>query len=55
MFDDDPDEFVFGDDFNNNNISDFREDDMKYDTPYDPDRQGHHFNLRVTPQRNINV
>jgi len=55
MFDVDPDEFVFGDDFNNNNIPDFREDDMKYDTPYDLDRQGHHVNMRFTPQRNINI
>jgi len=55
MFDVDPDEYVFGDDFNNNNIPDFREDDMKYDTPYDLDRQGHHINLRFTPQRNINI
>ena len=31
------------------------EDDMKYDTPYDLDRQGHHINLRFTPQRNINI
>ena len=29
MFDVDPDEFVFGNDFNNNTIPDFREDDMK--------------------------
>jgi len=55
MFDVDPDDFVFGDDFNNNNVPDFREDDMKYDTPYDLDRQGHHINLRFTPQRNVNI
>jgi len=55
MFDVDPDEYVFGDDFNNNNIPDFRENDMKYDTPYDLDRQGHHVNLRFTPQRNVNI
>jgi len=55
MFDVDPDEYVFGDDFNNNNIPDFREDDMKYDTPYDLDRQGHHVNLRYTPQQNVNI
>ena len=40
MFDVDPDEFVFGDDFNNNNMPDFRENDMKYDTPYDLERKG---------------
>ncbi len=33
MFDIDPDQFVFGNDFNNNTIPDFREDDMKWDTP----------------------
>jgi len=55
MFDVDPDDFVFGDDYNNNNVPDFREDDMKYDTPYDLDRQGHHVNLRFTPQRNVNI
>ncbi len=55
MFDVDPDEFVFGDDFNNNNIPDFREDDLKVDTPYDLDRQGHHFYLRYSPQRNVNL
>jgi len=54
MFDVDPDEFVFGDDFNNNSVPDFREDDLKYDTPYDLDRQGHHINLRFTPQQNVN-
>jgi len=46
---------VFGDDFNNNSIPDFRENDMKYDTPYDLDRQGRHFYLRFTPQRNVNI
>jgi len=55
MFNVDPDEFVFGDDFNNNTIPDFREDDMKYDTPYDLDRRGRHFYIRLTPQENINV
>ena len=55
MFDVDPDEFVFGDDFNNNTIPDFREDDMKYDTPYDLDRKGRHFYLRFTPLKNVNL
>lgn len=54
MFDVDPDEFVFGDDYNNNSIPDFREDDMKYDTPYDLNRMGHHFYLRYSPSENIN-
>jgi len=55
MLDVDPDEFVFGDDFNNNTVPDFREDDIKYDTPYDLDRRGHHIYLRYTPQRNIDI
>ncbi|MFC1650785.1 hypothetical protein ACFL2X_04380 [Candidatus Latescibacterota bacterium] len=55
MLDVDPDEFVFGDDINNNSVPDFREDDIKYDTPYDLDRQGHHLNLKFVPQEHINI
>ncbi|MFC1542200.1 hypothetical protein ACFL50_07115, partial [Candidatus Latescibacterota bacterium] len=55
MLDIDPDEFVFGDDVNNNTVPDFRENDIKYDTPYDLDRQGHHLNMRYTPQENIDI
>ncbi len=55
MFDVDPDEYIFGDDFNNNTVPDFREDDDKYDTPYDLDRKGHHFYLRYTPQEHVNL
>jgi len=55
MFDVDPDEFVFGDDFNNNTIPDFREDDMKYDTPYDLDREGYHYYLRFFPLKNTRL
>ncbi len=55
MFDVDPDEFVFGDDFNNNTIPDYREDDMKYDTPYDLDRKGHHFYLKFSPLKNVDM
>jgi hypothetical protein len=54
MLDSDPDEFQFGNDYDNNNIPDFREDDMKLDTPYDLDRQGHHYYIRLTPVKNIN-
>ena len=54
MFDSDPDEFVFGNDYNNNTIPDFREDDMKFDTPYELDRQGHHFFMKYSPQQSIN-
>ncbi len=55
MFDVDPDEYIFGDDFNNNTIPDHREDDMKYDTPYDLDREGSHFYLRFSPLKNVNL
>ncbi|MFC1651250.1 hypothetical protein ACFL2X_06735 [Candidatus Latescibacterota bacterium] len=55
MLDVDPDEFVFGDDFNNNTIPDFRENDIKEDTPYDLDRQGHHIYMRFTPQESIDL
>ena len=55
MFDVDPDEYVFGDDINNNTVPDFREDDDKYDTPYDLDRKGHHFYLRYTPHEHVNL
>ncbi|MFC1542139.1 hypothetical protein ACFL50_06805, partial [Candidatus Latescibacterota bacterium] len=55
MLDSDPDEFVFGDDFNNNTIPDFREDDIKDDTPYDLDRRGHHLYMRFTPQENVDL
>jgi hypothetical protein len=53
MFDIDPDDFVFGNDYNNNTIPDFREDDMKFDTPYDLDRQGHHFYITLSPITSI--
>lgn len=55
MFDVDPDEFIFGNDFNNNTIPDHREDDMKYDTPYDLDRRGHHLYVRFSPLSNVNL
>ena len=54
MFDVDPLEFSFGDDFNNNSVPDYREKDGKPDTPYDFNRKGYHFNMRYTPQENIN-
>ena len=55
MFDVDPDEYVYGDDFNNNAIPDHREDDMKYDTPYDLDRKGHHVYLRFSPVKSVKL
>jgi len=44
-YDVDPPEFVYGTDFNNNGIPDFREDDFKADYPYPRDQRGLHFFL----------
>ncbi len=55
MFDVDPDEFVFGNDYNNNTVPDYREDDMKMDTPYDLDRQGRHFYFQYTPLESVKM
>ena len=38
----DPDDFVYGDDMNNNGVIDRREDDDKPDYPYDRDSEGVH-------------
>ncbi|MHB9029156.1 MAG: hypothetical protein ACYC9O_10325 [Candidatus Latescibacterota bacterium] len=38
----DPDEYSFGDDFNNNHVIDNREDDDKPDYPYNLDTRGYH-------------
>ena len=42
MYFTDPEEFVYGDDFNNNGIVDLRENDNKPDYPYDRDQRGYH-------------
>ena len=55
MFDADPVEFTFGDDFNNNTIPDFREDDKKFDTPYDLDRQGRHVFIHLDLNEQVSV
>jgi len=55
MLDSDPNNFVFGNDNNNNSIPDFRENDLKYDTPYDLDRKGYHLYFRYRPYNNLNV
>ncbi len=54
MFDADPENFAMGDDFDNNTVPDFREDDNYVDMPYDHDRKGYHFFLRFTPQKSVN-
>jgi hypothetical protein len=45
----DPDEYVYGLDFNNNDVVDKREDDQKQDLPYDRDLRGGHAYVRWKP------
>ena len=45
----DPDEYVYGVDFNNNDVIDEREDDLKEDLPYDRDLRGAHGYVRWQP------
>ena len=45
----DPDEYVYGLDFNNNEVVDEREDDRKEDLPYDRDLRGGHAYVRWKP------
>jgi hypothetical protein len=46
VYDADPPEFVYGVDFNNNGLPDFRENDDLPDYPYRRDQEGRHFFLR---------
>ena len=55
MLSENPTEFAYGDDFNNNSVPDYREDDYKIDTPYDIDRKGYHVNLRWSPRNFMSV
>ena len=48
MFAADPPEFVYGIDFNNNGLPDFRENDDLADYPYRRDQKGRHFFLSVS-------
>ena len=43
------DEFVYGDDFNNNGVVDARENDNKPDYPYDLDNRGYHAFVGFSP------
>ena len=45
-FHSEPPEFVYGIDFNNNDMPDFRENDDRPDYPYRRDQKGHHLFLR---------
>ncbi len=44
-----PDDFVYGEDFNNNGVVDVRENDNKADLPYDLDSRGYHGFASVQP------
>jgi hypothetical protein len=46
-YDSDPPEFVYGIDFNNNDMPDFRENDDLPDYPYRRDQEGRHLFLRL--------
>ncbi|MDP2982003.1 MAG: hypothetical protein Q8O92_01565 [Candidatus Latescibacter sp.] len=43
LYDTDPDEYDYGDDFNNNHVLDNRENDDKPDYPYNKDSRGYHW------------
>ena len=45
-YDSEPAEFIYGIDFNNNGVPDFRENDDRPDYPYPRDQKGQHFFLR---------
>jgi len=47
-YDSEPPEFVYGLDFNNNGVPDFRENDDKPDYPYPRDQEGNHLFLRFS-------
>ncbi len=49
LYEVDPDEYVYGLDFNNNDVVDEREDDQKEDLPYDRDLRGGHAYVRWKP------
>ena len=55
MYAADPDEFVYGDDFNNNGIVDERENDNKPDYPYDRDQKGYHGMLGFNPAAGLDL
>ncbi len=49
LYEVDPDEYVYGLDFNNNDVVDEREDDQEADLPYDQDLRGGHAYVRWKP------
>ena len=55
MYGAEPDEFVYGDDFNNNGVVDERENDNKPDYPYDRDQRGYHALLGLEPVNGLDL
>ena len=55
MYFTDPDEFYFGDDFNNNSITDAWEDDLLANYPYYKDERGLHLFVGCEPVRGLRV
>lgn len=52
-YDSEPAEFVYGIDFNNNGVPDFRENDDRPDYPYPRDQKGNHVFLRLDNLRGL--
>ncbi|HIE04780.1 MAG TPA: hypothetical protein EYP61_08480 [Candidatus Latescibacteria bacterium] len=50
-----PDAYEYGDDFNNNGVIDEREDDLKPDYPYDPDRRGLNLFAQLRPLKGLKL
>ncbi len=53
LYDVDPNEYVYGDDLNNNGFVDHREDDRDPDYPYEADSRGIHLFAQVSPARGL--
>ena len=47
LYEVEPDEYVYGRDWDHNNVADYREDDFLPDYPYNPDQRGYHAFGRV--------
>ena len=55
MYGAEPDEFAYGDDFNNNGVVDERENDNRPDYPYDRDQRGYHWLLGLGPAKGLDL
>ncbi len=49
----DPPEYIYGDDFNNNQYPDYIEDDLESDVPYNRGESGQHFFIKLKPIETI--